>query len=38
MQKLFVIIIACILFSACGVKEKPEYKSQVEYNTNIYKI
>ena len=35
---LLIIIIASTLFSACGKKSKPEYKSQVEYNTNIYKI
>jgi len=35
---VLIIIVASILFSACGKKSKPEYKSQVEYNTNIYKI
>jgi len=38
MRALLIIIIASILFSACGKKAEPEYKSQVQYNKNIYKI
>lgn len=38
MRILFIIIIASILFSACGAKDRPEYKSQIQYNKNIYKI
>jgi len=37
-RALLIIIIASILFSACGKKGEPEYKSQVQYNKNIYKI
>ena len=38
MRALLIIIFASILFSACGKKAEPEYKSQVQYNKNIYKI
>jgi len=38
MRTLLIIISVGILFSACGKKNEPEYKSQVQYNKNIYKI
>ena len=31
MKKLFIIIYACLLCIACGVKSDPEYKSQDQY-------
>ena len=30
-----LIIIACLLCVACGVKDRPEYKSQSNYKKNI---
>jgi len=35
MQKIFLIIITCLLCFSCGVKNDPEYKSQVNYNKTI---
>jgi len=35
MKKFFLIIIAFLIFSSCGVKNKPEYKSQGNYNKII---
>ena len=32
MKKIFLIIIACYICVACGVKDRPEYKSQKNYN------
>ena len=37
-RALLIIIIASILFSACGKKAAPEYKSQVDYNKVIHLI
>ena len=31
MKKFFLIVIACLMCAACGVKDNPEYKSQTEY-------
>jgi hypothetical protein len=38
MKNLLIIIVISILFVSCGIKDKPEYKSQAQYNKNIYKI
>jgi hypothetical protein len=38
MRLLFVIIAISLFISACGVKDKPEYQSQVHYNKNIHKF
>jgi len=38
MKKLLIIIVISILFVSCGMKNNPEYKSQAQYNKNIYKI
>ena len=38
MRILLIIITVSILCASCGVKDKPEYKSEVQYNKNIYKI
>ena len=35
MKILFVIIAISLLSVSCGKKDRPEYKSQVEYNKNI---
>ena len=32
MRKLLLLISICILCASCGVKDKPEYKSQSNYN------
>ena len=28
MKKIFLIIIACFICVSCGIKEKPEYRSE----------
>jgi len=33
-----IAIILCAMCTACGVKDDPEYKSQVINNKNIYKV
>ena len=38
MKKIFLIIIACYICVACGVKDRPEYKSQKNYNKILYLI
>lgn len=38
MRILFIIIIFGIFFSSCGVKDRPEYKTQIQYNNSTYKI
>ncbi len=38
MKKVLLIIVAIILISSCGVKDRPEYKSEMQYTKNIYKI
>ena len=37
MKKLLIIIAACLLCIACGVKSDPVYKSQTNYIKNIKK-
>ncbi len=38
-MKIFIIIFtACLLCSACGVKNDPEYKSQEKFYNNIYLV
>ena len=36
MQKIFLIIITCLLCFSCGVKNDPEYKSQIDNNKIIH--
>jgi len=36
MKKIFLIVTACLICVACGVKNSPEYKSQKNYNKTIY--
>ncbi len=38
MKKNILIIIIGLLCVSCGVKDKPEYKTQINNNKNIYKI
>jgi len=38
MRTLLVIFTICTLCVSCGVKDDPEYKSQGQYNKNIYII
>ena len=38
MQKFLLIITVCVLCTSCGVKDDPEYKSQVDYNKVIHLI
>jgi len=35
MKKFFLIVIAFLICASCGVKSKPEYKSQDNYNKII---
>ena len=35
MQKFLLTIIMCLFCLSCGVKEDPEYKSQIDYNKVI---
>ncbi len=34
-KKIFLITLTCLLFSACGVKNSPEYNSQINYSSTI---
>ena len=36
MKKIFLIIITCFICFSCGVKEKPEYRSEKNQNKIIY--
>ena len=38
MRKFLLIIAACLFCVSCGVKDDPEYKSQINYNKTIYTI
>ena len=38
MKKLLLIIAIGLFCDACGVKDEPEYKSQTNYNKNIYLV
>ena len=38
MRTLLIILTVVILCASCGVKDKPEYKSQGIYNKIIYLI
>jgi len=35
MKKFLLIVVACLFCISCGVKDDPEYKSQIEYNKPI---
>ena len=35
MQKFLFIILTCLLCVSCGIKDKPEYKSQDNFNKTI---
>jgi len=32
MRTLLIMITTCLLCTSCGVKDSPEYKSQINYN------
>jgi hypothetical protein len=38
MKNFFLIITVCMLCISCGVKNKPEYKSQKNYNKTIHLV
>ena len=38
MQKFLLIITVCVLCTSCGVKDDPEYKSQIDYNKVIHLV
>ena len=38
MRKFLLIIATCLFCVSCGVKDDPEYKSQINYNKTIYTI
>jgi len=38
MRKFLLIIVTCLLCVSCGVKDNPEYKSQIDYNKAIHLI
>tara|TARA_Y100000590_G_C15670710_1_gene996157 strand:- start:1494 stop:1610 length:117 start_codon:yes stop_codon:yes gene_type:complete len=38
MKKIILIIVVGLLCISCGVKDKPEYKTQNKNSKNIYKI
>ena len=38
MRILIITIITCLLCASCGVKDDPEYKSQIDYNKAIHLV
>jgi len=38
MKKLLLIAVACLFCVSCGVKDEPEYKSQINYNKPIHLV
>jgi len=38
MRKIFLIVIMYLFCVSCGVKEDPEYKSQVDYYKAIHLV
>ena len=38
MQKFLLIIMTCLFCVSCGVKDNPEYKSQIDYNKVIHLV
>jgi len=38
MQKFLLIIVTCLFCVSCGVKDDPEYKSQINYNKAIHLV
>ena len=35
MRKFLLAVMACLFCVSCGVKDDPEYKSQIDYNKTI---
>ena len=38
MKKFLFIVIACSVLASCGVKDDPEYKSQINNKKTIYLV
>ena len=38
MRKFLLIVTACLFCISCGVKDAPEYKSQIDYNKAIHLV
>jgi len=38
MLRFYIIIISCLFFIGCGIKDDPEYQSQYKYNKTVYII
>jgi len=38
MRKFLMIVTACLFCVSCGVKDSPEYKSQIDYNKAIHSV
>ena len=38
MRKFLLIIMVCLFCVSCGVKDNPEYKSQIDYNKAIHLV
>ena len=38
MRTFLLIAIACLFCFSCGVKDDPEYKSQIDYNKVIHLV
>ena len=34
-RKFLLVILTCLVCASCGVKNDPEYKSQIDYNKTI---
>jgi hypothetical protein len=37
-KKISIFVAICLFCISCGVKSDPEYKSQENYNKNIYLV
>ena len=38
MRKFLLVVIVCLSCVSCGVKDDPEYKSQIDYNKAIHLV
>ena len=37
-KKIFLIAFTCLLFTSCGVKDSPEYNSQIDRDKIIHLV